>query len=164
MKPSLFGNLTNNPFLIWSELAMKTNEMLFASAQVIGHRTGRMIQAGPNPNARDQREFTRMGQEKVDAAGESGHAMFVDMMRMNHQLGALALKQMLAGASAMTSLSMSRSTSQSMQGQAKLIHDTMAHSAAAAAQLSNSMARLANRGLAPIHSRATGNAKRLGKG
>jgi hypothetical protein len=41
--------------------------MMSASAQVIGHRTGRMALAGPAPNARDRREIALMGQQKIEA-------------------------------------------------------------------------------------------------
>jgi len=63
------------PLAQWSELALKTSEMLTASAQVIGHRTGRMITCGPVPNSEDQLEFTLMGQEKIEAAAEAAAAM-----------------------------------------------------------------------------------------
>jgi len=49
------------PLVLWRDLATKTLEMMLASAQVIGHQTGRMALAGPAPNARDRREFTLMG-------------------------------------------------------------------------------------------------------
>ena len=38
--------LVGNPFLVWTDLAWKTGEMMLASAQVIGHRTTRMVAAG----------------------------------------------------------------------------------------------------------------------
>ena len=56
-----------NPFLLWTDLAWKTGEMMMASAEVIGHRANRMAAAGPAPSLRDRREFTRMGQEKIAA-------------------------------------------------------------------------------------------------
>lgn len=152
-----------NPFQVWTELTMKTGEMMLASAQVIGHRTGRMASAGPLPNARDQREFTLMGQEKLEAAAESGQAMVIGMMRMNQQLSALAFKQMLSGTASMAAIASSRTPAQSIERQARLVRDTLAHSSAAARQISGSSARIAQKGLTPIHSRATGNAKRLRK-
>jgi hypothetical protein len=115
------------PFVVWSELAMKTGEMMLASAQVIGHRTHRIAKAGATPNARDRREFTLMGREKVEAAHESAFAMGSQIARMNSQLGLKAWQDMMAAGSAMLSLT----------------------------------AQVASRGLAPIHSRATANAKRL---
>ena len=63
-----------NPALLWMQLATQTAEMLVASAQVISVRTARMAAAGPTPNARDRREFSRMGTEKVAAAGKSAMA------------------------------------------------------------------------------------------
>jgi len=106
------------PFMLWTDLALRTGEMLAASAQVIGHRTGRMATAGPSPSARDRKEFTRMGLEKVEAANESALAM-------SRQL---ATAQMQAGF-----------------------------------RFWNDMLRLSSAGLKPIHSRATANAKRLGR-
>ena len=117
------------PFVVWNELAMKTGEMMLASAQVIGHRTHRMARAGPTPNARDRREFTLMGQEKLEAARESAFAMGSQIARMNSQLGLRAWQDMMAAGSTMLSMT----------------------------------AELAGRGLKPIHSRATANAKRLRK-
>ena len=60
------------------------------------------------------------------------------------------------------SLAASRTAGQAMARQAKLVR-TMTQSAATNAQLSGAAARLAQRGLKPIHSRATANAKRLGR-
>lgn len=152
-----------NPFLIWTDLAFKTGEMMRDSAQVIGHRTNRMALAGPIPNARDQREFTRMGQEKIVAAAASAQAMAMSMMMLNQQTCALVFKQMLSGATAMMSVGSSRTTGQSVARQARFVRDTMANSAVATSQISTSAARLVNKGLEPIHAQVKGNAKRLAK-
>jgi hypothetical protein len=113
------------PLVLWTDLAMRTGEMLAASAQVIGHRTGRMARAGPAPNARDRKEFTRMGLEKVAAANESALAMGRQLGEANLQLGLTWWKNLC--------------------------------------QLSNVGAKVTQQGLKPIHSRATANAKRLGR-
>jgi hypothetical protein len=47
MKRNYLGYSYFVPFILWSDLATKTLEMMLASAQVIGHRTGRMALAGP---------------------------------------------------------------------------------------------------------------------
>jgi hypothetical protein len=163
MKRRTLYSLSAHPFWIWSELTFKTGEMMLASAQVIGHRTNRMTQAGPSPNARDQREFALMGQEKIAAATESAQAMALSMIKLNQQFAALAFKQMLTGATAMMSLAASRTAGQSVARQARFVHDTMVNSAVATSQMSTSAGRLAHKGLKPIHSRTKGNAKRLGK-
>lgn len=151
-----------SPLAIWTELAMKTGEMMVASAQVIGHRTTRMAKAGPRPSARDRREFTLMGQEKIEAARESSQAMAARMVGVNHGLGSRAAAQMLATTSAMLALASSRSLSQSVARQAALMR-VLTQSASTAAQLSHSAAAVASHGLKPIHSRAVSNARRLNK-
>jgi hypothetical protein len=82
---------------------------------------------------------------------------------MNQRVATLALEQMFAGAAGMMALASSRTAAQSMQRQTKLVGDSVAHSAAAASQLSGATARLAQRGLTPVRSRAARNAKRLRK-
>ncbi len=153
---------SGNPFLAWTDLAWKVGEMSMASAQVIAHRTTRMALAGPNPDARDQREFTRMGQEKIDAATESAQAMGLQLLNMNLRFGAQVFRHMVTGGAAMMSLATSRDAGQFVTRQAKLAQ-AAAQSAATAAQLSHSTIRLAAHGLKPIHARATANARRLGK-
>jgi hypothetical protein len=152
-----------NPFLAWTTLAMKTWEMLFASAQVIGHRTGRMALAGPAPGARDRREFQRMGMEKAEAAAESAQAMALRMFSANQQLGLTAMRQMLSGWNALASLANSRTIPQTLKLQNDLLQNTMFHANAATSQLADSFARTIHKGLTPIHSRATANARRLSR-
>jgi hypothetical protein len=161
MKRSRTPSFTN-PFLVWSSLAWKTSEIMLASAQVIQHRTGRIAAAGATPSARDRREFALMGQEKIEAGIESASAMTAQMMAMNPLLGPRAFKHMMTGAAAVMSIAASRTAGQAMARHAKLVR-TMMQSTATTAQLSGAAARLAQRGLKPIHSRATANAKRLGK-
>jgi hypothetical protein len=151
-----------NPFLVWAELAWKMGEMSIASTQVIAHRTARMAAAGPTPNARDRREFALMSQEKIDAATESARAIAVQLTTMNLKFGAQAFRHMVTGAAAAMSLAASRNVGQSMARQAKFA-ETLSRSAITAFGFSDSAARLARRGLEPIHARATANARRLGK-
>ena len=92
MKRNYAGDSYLSPFMFWSDLATKTLEMMLASAQVIGHRTGRMALAGPAPSARDRREFALMGQEKIEAGAQSAQAMAAHMMAMGQPWGALAFR------------------------------------------------------------------------
>jgi hypothetical protein len=149
------------PFMLWNDLALRTGEMLVASAQVIGHRTRRMAMAGHSPTPRDRREFTRMGMEKVEAANESVWAMGRHLTTMNAEIGTRAWKDMMAAATAWMSLVASRNLPQAIERQARLLH-TMSESAASATKLSDATVRMTRRGLGPIHSRATANARRLG--
>ena len=154
----MFGN----PFMAWADLAWKIGEMSIASAQVIAHRTTRMAAAGPLPNARDRKEFTRMGQEKVEAATESARAMAAHLGAMNLQLGARSFRSMMTGTTALMALASSRNIGQFIARQATLA-GVVSRSAKTAAEVADSTAQLARRGLKPIHARATANARRLGK-
>jgi hypothetical protein len=52
MKRNYLGYSYFVPFMLWSDLATKTQEMVLGSAQVIGHRTGRMALAGSTSTGR----------------------------------------------------------------------------------------------------------------
>lgn len=162
MKRDYAGYPYLSPFLLWSDLAAKTMEMMLASAQVIGHRTGRMALAGPAPNARDRREFTVMGLEKIEASTQSARAMAAHMMTMNQAWGALAFRHLLQNASAFMSLAGSRTPDELIARQAALAR-ALEQSAIGIAEVSKNATKLAHRGLKPIHARATANARRLGK-
>ena len=163
MNRTALYTLSQNPLTMWSNFAWKTGEMMLASMHVIRHRSNRMLAAGSSPNTADQREFALMGKEKVAAAAESAQAMAFAWLRFNQQFAAIAFRQIFMGAAAIRSLATSRTPGQSVAHQTRLFHDTMTHSAVAISQLSKSAAHVAQRGLQPIHSRATANSKRLGK-
>lgn len=149
-----------NPFTLWVELSLKTNEMLVASARVIDHRTKRMVLAGPTPNVRDRREFTLMGREKVEAAIESTHAMASQLTNTTQEFWTRTLGQFNSGSQRMMSLAGSRTPSQALERQTRLLN-TMIKSLLTATQVSHTAARFAQSGLLPVHSRATANARRL---
>lgn len=151
-----------NPMAQWSDLAFKTTEMLAASAEVISHRTGRMVSCGPLPSSEDQREFTLMGQEKFEAATEAATAMACHALDTQQRLWKSAMRHMLHGSSAMLSLVSSRSPEEAAGNQARLVR-ALARSAIAGTRLTQAPAALAHRGLEPIHARATANALRLGR-
>lgn len=142
----------------WFDLARQTSEMLTASAQVIGHRTRRLARAGVQPSERDRREFTRMGQEKIAAAAESARAMAREMLAIHLRWGRLGFEQALAGMSAAMSPIGSRSAAKALRRQTALADAALVRSG----QLASSMVRGAQKGLRPVHSRATANARRLG--
>jgi hypothetical protein len=162
MKRNYRGYSCVVPLTEWSDLAAKMLEMMQASAQVIGHRTGRMALAGPAPNARDRREFALMGQEKFDAGAQSVQAMTAHMMTMSQSWVVLIGRQILRNNMAFISLATSRTPSQLITRQAAFAQ-ALGQTAASMADVSTSAAVLANRGLRPIHAKATANAKRLGK-
>jgi hypothetical protein len=74
----------------WLPVAMNLWEMSIAAPQVIALRSARMLDAGPFPSARDQREFARMFQEKAEAYAESMTAMSLELFAMNPVFSAWA--------------------------------------------------------------------------
>ena len=162
MKRKSLGHPYFFPLMLWSDLTAKTLETMLASAQVIGHRAGRMALAGPAPSARDRREFARMGQEKVEAGALSAQAMAAHMITMSPPWAALAFRHFLRSSAAFMALAGSRTPGQLIERQAALAR-ALGQSALGMADVSKSAIRLAHRGLKPIHRKATANAKRLGK-
>jgi hypothetical protein len=162
MKRNYLGYSYFVPFRPWSDLATKTLEMMLASVQVIGHRTGRMALAGAAPNARDRREIALMGQEKIEAGAQSAQAMAAHLMTMSQPWGALAFRHILQNSAAFMSLASSRTPSQLIARQATLFR-ALGQSAVSIADVSKDATKLAHSGLKPIHAKATANAKRLGK-
>jgi len=162
MLPS-YGKAIGNPFLAWTLLAWKFGEMSMASALVVACRSHRMAVSGPLPNARDRKEFTRMGQEKFEAVTESAQAIAEQMSVMSMQFGLRAWRDALTGTAAWMSLATSRDVGKMSAHHAVAAGsiDRFMHSAL---QLSDSTVKMSERGLHPIHSRATANARRLIKG
>jgi hypothetical protein len=149
-------------FHAWTDLMWKMGEMSLASAQVITHRTTRMAAAGPLPNSRDRQEFSRMGQEKVEAATESALAIAARLTTMSGMVSVRAFGNMINANAALMSLAASRTSGQFFVRQAKLAN-AVSRSAVTASAWTGSAARLADSGLKPIHARATANARRLRK-
>ena len=153
-----------NPMLAWSGFALASTRMLITSAQVIGHRTGRMVRSGASPDLRDRREFALMGKEKVAAGAESAQAMTHGAFGLGQQLAVMMFRQMLTGMPLMMSLATSATPHQSAVRRAKLVRAGLANTAEATSRISTAMPRIAHQGLRPIHSRAAANRKRLAKG
>ena len=151
-----------NPFLLWGTLGMKALQMSTAAAQVIAIRTTRMATHGLNPNAADRREMTLMGAEKVDAFSRAGQALATGALPLMTDMAFQAMRTGLDVFNASAQLAASRTLPQTMARQRKLA-DTLMRGTPAAGQgaASTATARLAHRALAPVHQKATANAKRL---
>jgi hypothetical protein len=164
MKSRSSALLYANPFLLWNSLGVKALQMSNAAAQVIAIRTTRMAVHGLNPNAADRREMTLMGAEKVDAFSRAGQALATGTLPLVAGMAGQAMRTGMELFNASTQLAASRTIPQTMARQRKLAH-TLMRSAPAAQHgaASNATARLAHRALAPVHQKATANAKRLTK-
>jgi hypothetical protein len=120
-----------------SSLAWKCVELAIVAPQVASHRLLRMMLASGKPSARDRREFERMVVEKQVVFVESFSAMAINMLRANQAIAASVL------------------------GSRGRAFTDMLPKPAAQAKLRRAGVRLLSAGLAPVHRKATANARRL---
>lgn len=146
----------------WAALAARNLEMLGASASVINHRLTRLAFAGPNPSARDRREFHRMGQEKLEAAAESWTAMTLRTMSSGPQIGMQVFQYWLRTMQSYAGLA-ARPPATYAAAHTAWLGAAMQGSSTLARQNMDALATLAQHGLKPVHRRATANARRLAK-
>lgn len=123
-----------------TSIVKKAVELSVAVPQVVAHRVTRMALAGPGAlSERDRREFQRMGAEKLAAFTESWNAMAAQTLRAQQTLATNWIGSMFVPWNA---------------AQLPLNAPTQWHSAALG---------VIERGLAPVHRKATANARRLGR-
>lgn len=160
MTPSFSTARLFNPLMLWVDVALKTQEMLLSSGSVIQMRTERMAKAGLTPSDVDLAEMQLMGHEKLAAATEAGAAMANQLHTTQFALMNRAVKHWLGGGVALFSLATSLTPAQAVT-HAQAFGNATVRSAEALSQLSSAGARIAQRGLKPIHAKATSNARRL---
>ena len=128
-------------------LSRAATQMAVAVPQVIAHRVGRMIGAGPLPSGRDQQELYLMGAEKVAAFQESWVAMSWQTLAAQQQFSLWWMQTWWKVA---------------MGGW--LNPPSLQHLSSGAQQrLLASLFDVAHQGIAPGHRRAGANARRLGR-
>jgi len=115
---------------------VKATELSIAAPQVVALRAARMLAAGVNPSASDRRELERMGTEKVLAFWESMNAMGLELAKAQQQYALLAMRQWW-----------------SPWGNP--------WSAVSPWSAAVSATRVLEKGLGPVHRRASANARRL---
>ena len=161
MNPASLFQSYADAWRIWAQFGSRYTEMMFASAQVITHRTDRMRTAESTPSAADRQEFSLMKQEKVDAAFESTQAMGLESVLASQRFAVFAFGQFFAGMPALLSLALPGTPRQVAARRVRLVRSTVQRSALAANKISAATGRIVQKGLTPIRKRATANAKRL---
>ncbi|KAF0811468.1 hypothetical protein IGB42_04086 [Andreprevotia sp. IGB-42] len=147
--PALPASSIAAPWLAWLRPSLMLTEMWLSAGFVIYQRMPLLLQNQPH-SAKDQREITRMVQEKVEAAGESAQAIGMQSMLAGMRFWTDMWQQSLRqGASAFT------------PGNTR--HFSYHLSPGQWLKSLQSGARIATHGLRPIHARATANARRLAK-
>ncbi len=151
-----------NPVMLWLDVALTTQEMLVSSSEVILLRTERIARAGLLPSASDLAEIQLMGQEKLAAAGEAGAAITSQLNTSGISLMNRAIQQWFSGTSALIGLATSRTSAEVVAHGNELI-EVGKRAVANVSHLSSAGARVAQRGLKPIHAKAASNARRLAR-
>lgn len=121
-------------------IATKSAELALAVPLVVAHRVARMANAGPTPSARDMKEFNRMVAEKGAVFAQAWQAMATQAVLANQAMV----------------FSFARSF-WPMSGRGKITP------AKVAAQLQGAALGVLGKGLAPVHRKATANARRLAR-
>ena len=134
--------------------------MLLSSSTVIQIRTDRLLRDAMSPGEADVQEIGLMGQEKLAAVSESGAAMVNQLHTVQFALPQRAVRLSFQGAEAMAQLLAAISPSEAAARLQRLL-DISNRSVAVASHALSASARIAQRGLRPVHERATSNARRL---
>jgi len=123
-----------------NSLARHSAAIAWTAPQVVAHRLTRMALAGPVLSARDRREFSRMGAEKVTAFYESWNAMFAQGLRIQQKVWSTSLRAMWFPWQARTF-----SPARQML------------------TLQSATSRILEKGMVPVRKRTVANARRLGR-
>jgi len=120
-------------------IVAKSTELALAVPQVVAHRVARMANAGPTLSARDLKEFNGMVAEKHVAFAQAWQAMATHTMLASQAM-------VFSFARSFWSPTRARNTP-----------------AKVAAQVRGLALGVLGKGLAPVHRKATANARRLGR-
>lgn len=113
--PTLF-----NPFMLWTDLAMKTTEMVVSSGQVIGERVDELTRASAHPSQQDYSQLTLLAPERVKGATETALETFTRLQTTGWQFMANAWQQWFSTLAAMTTITGSRTFGQVLERQDRL--------------------------------------------
>jgi len=149
-----------NPLMLWTDVALKTGEMIVSSVSVIQARTTRMAVHGMQPSPADMREIHLMSEEKLAAVTESGAAIANQLHTTSYALVNRAAQQWFQSHVALWSLATSLTPTQVLTRSQAFI-DASTRLAHTWSQLSSAGARVTQRAIKPIHAKATDNARRL---
>jgi hypothetical protein len=127
-----------------ARLHAQASELLIAAPQVVVHRLGRLALSGTKPSLKDQREFHRMGAEKVAAFGEAWQAMTMQMLKSNQQLAASMMRSWWPAAVVRRGARATAKTAPAVDWQGAALD-------------------ILGQGIRPVHRRAVANAKRLSR-
>jgi len=172
-----------NPFAIWTALAARASELIWASEPAIGLGTARAVMdypehtnsdnrgpkhkhrnnRGPEDMDRDNRELALIHREKLQAGAESLAAIMSYPAKLNVEFAAAALRQWIALSNFMWPFPNRRPVMESDGQQAKAMHVPAIEAPQVPIQSGDSTARVARHGPKRTHSRGVKNGSRRRK-
>jgi hypothetical protein len=141
--------------------ASASAEMTVAAAQTIGFRSLKMAQAAGDPVALADPEFTRMGQEKVEASIESLQAIAHALYDLGEAVGALTAGQSHCLYRAWAQMVRCTSPLEAALVQQRTIEASLYSLSATSARMVQAASKLVGAGMYPLHKKAAANARRL---
>lgn len=139
-------------------------ETMTAAGTVIGHRIALGAQAAADPmNTAHHAEFSLMTSEKVAAFSDAGAVMMGEMQDLNREVMKFVTQQTVGTAQAVFELGSAQSPTAMFEVQQRFFMDSWARGSAHAFKLAALGSGVSAQVLAPVHSAATANAKRLTK-
>ena len=146
-----------------SDTVNKLHETALASGEVISHRLNLAMAAAANPAITDHEEYRLMASEKIEGFSASANATFGGLF----DIQASMMQMLLGQASRMTQAVVEAATSMTPAGAAdahkRWVEDSLAVAQAHSWEVANKLVDLSAMALDPLHSRATDNARRLGR-
>ncbi|MDB5807543.1 MAG: hypothetical protein JWN73_4865 [Betaproteobacteria bacterium] len=165
------------------DVAASMSDMALSSSHVVAQRGARMAASSMPLSARDQKEFTLMGAEKMHAAGEAMQAIFTPMLinggALMMKLAEMSYRQMLRNTRLLQNFSpMAFGTPESwsasplaastkamneMVRQGNYLSASAGDAARTAGHVSRAASSVAKRAIKPVHRKVKANARRLAK-
>jgi hypothetical protein len=144
--------------------ARAMTETVTAAGTVIGHRVALGAQAVTDPlNADHHAEFSLMTSEKVAAFSDAGAVMMDEMHDLNREVMTFLARQTVGAAQAVFELQAAQTPSAIFDVHQRFLMESWARGSAHAFKLAALSSGVSAQVLAPVHSAATANAKRLTK-
>lgn len=150
---------TANPWAVWNDLTTTTTEMMVASAEVIADRSLRMARASTPPSGKDQREFSRMMDEKVEAGQEAAQAMANSWLTTQGRSATDMWSHAFGFMPMMMAMATSTTPAQAFSAQMNLMNHMMKPMLDPASAFD--AISLTHKAMKPYHGRAQANVKRL---
>ena len=137
----------------------KITELAIAAPQVVALRTARMMAAGANPSAADRAELSRMSCEKLEAVSESIFAVGSQIVKTQQEYARTAALQWWKLWTTPWQLAAYRPLVQTLVS----LPPAALMAVPTPSQRQRAAGRLIEAAVTPVHKRATGNARRLGR-